>query len=881
MSSTKSRLVRWGAGALMIGALAGCGGGGGGGDAAVVTPPPPVVVPPVVVPDVAVPTGKAPVTFSSLSATQMAALAPVITVGKVSISSPPKVTFAISDGASTNNPVIGVGASTQSATATLPTLTYLRFSLAKLVPGTPLSGTTTTSPSKWVNYIVTTAPTTTAASTAQRPTAEREGTLVDNKDGTYTYTFRTDITTVKDAVAAMTLTAPNVAADLGDLTYDPNLTHRLTIQFSGGDIANPVNAIYDFIPATGKAVAATDTQRQVVAVASCNGCHEKLTLHGARIDTQYCVVCHTDQRKYGRTNRASTANAFPALTETATVDATTGITRYRYTPDTYVADGEVSGNFTTLVHKIHQGADLVKQNYNYADVAFNNKGFSMLGGGQKMCRVCHDNTKAAQADNWNAVPSRLACGACHDGINFATGGGTTLGGATTGHVGKAQATDSACALCHGAADIKTYHQTTDVTKNNPTIAAGLANFTYEIASAAVDATTNVLTVKFRINKDGTPLTTLTPTGFTSSPSFLLAWAMSQDGIPTPVDYNNLTSATTMQTKGDAKGASFASATMAGPDASGYFTATYSSANGFPVGAKLRAVALQGSYTQAAGTDGIAASTARHAKSVVKAVTGDAVRRTVVDSAKCANCHEWFKGHGGSRVYEVQVCVTCHVPGKATSGRGISDAVWDTYAARGAFSAADLKKLSEWGISMTATERALKLPVTTNAMKDMIHGIHSGRDRVNPFQDARDRTSGGGTGGAITLLDMRRMDFPGIRKNCETCHVAGSYASVPSNALASTYESINDAYAAAATTTNARTSYATPNATDKVTSPFAAACVSCHDSSAAQGHVGTQGGMIMVPRSTFVSNIATPGKGEACATCHGVGRAEDITVVHKR
>ena len=879
--STKSTIVRWGAAALMIGMLAGCGGGGGGETTAAA--PPPAVVPPAAAPGVAVPTGTAPVTFTALTAAQIAALTPAVTVGGVSISSPPVVTFAISDGATTNNAILGI------------TTSQVRFMLAKLVPGT--NG----SPSKWVSYGVINS----AGTGGQRPNAETNGTLVDNKNGTYTYTFANDVAKLKDKIAGLTFTAPESAADLGDLTYDPNLTHRLVIQMSGGGLENPVNAVYDFIPATGKAVTSTDTQRQVVAIASCNQCHEKLALHGsARIDTQYCVTCHTDQRKFGRTSVASTALAFPALVELAKVDPITGITSYYYsknttttsssyhptgTDPTYVGDGETMGDFPRMVHKIHQGHSLVKQNYNYANVVFNNKAFSILGDGQKMCAKCHDNTKAAQADNFNAVPSRLACGACHDGIKFSDGTGTTLAGAATGHVGKAQSSDALCALCHGAADIKVYHQMENITKHNPTIAAGLANFTYEIASAAVDATTNVLTVVFKISKDGTALASVSspPTGFTGGPGFILAWAFAQDGITTPVDYNNALSATTMQTKGEAKSVSFASSAISTPDASGYLTATISSANGFPVGAKMRAVSLQSYYTQSAGTGGIAANTARHAISVVKEVTGDTVRRKVVDPAKCSNCHEWLELHGGSRVAApestVLMCVMCHNPAKATSGRGISDAVWDTYAASGpGFSAADLKMLGEWGVSTTATERALLLPVTSNNMKDMIHGIHSGRDRVNPFRDARDRTGGtpAGSTGAITLLDFRRMDFPGRRQNCETCHLAGTYASVPANALASTYESINAAYAAAATTANAKASYATPNATDKVTSPFAAVCSSCHDSVAAQSHMATQGGMIQVTRATFATNIATPGKGEACATCHGVGRAEDVTVKHK-
>ncbi|MEK7753303.1 MAG: hypothetical protein AAB654_15370, partial [Acidobacteriota bacterium] len=188
----KFTFVRWGAVALMIGMLAACGGGGGGGDTTAAAPPAAVTPPVVTTPDVAVPTGTAPVTLTSLTATQVAALTPVVTVGKVTIASPPKVTFAISDGAATNNAIIGFGAASTSGS-----LTYLRFALAKLVPGT--NG----SPSKWVSYIVTS----TTAGAAQRPSTDNTGTLVDNNNGTYTYTFARDITKVKDEVAAMTMTA--------------------------------------------------------------------------------------------------------------------------------------------------------------------------------------------------------------------------------------------------------------------------------------------------------------------------------------------------------------------------------------------------------------------------------------------------------------------------------------------------------------------------------------------------------------------------------------------------------------------------------------------------------------------------------------------------
>jgi OmcA/MtrC family decaheme c-type cytochrome len=416
--------------------------------------------------------------------------------------------------------------------------------------------------------------------------------------------------------------------------------------------------------------------------------------------------------------------------------------------------------------------------------------------------------------------------------------------------------------------------TQNVTPHNPTVEAGLKNFSYEIDSASVNSATNEVTVKFRIRADGTPVTfvaaaanvTAPLSGFTGGPSFVLAYAMSQDGVTTPVDYNNLG-----RTNAQPATVSIANllstsraatvGTLSGPDASGFYTANIVAASGFPAGAKLRAVSLQGYFTQ------ISPAAARHTVSVVKAVTGDAVRRTVVDKEKCANCHEWFEGHGGNRVKETQLCVFCHNPGISSSGRGISDATWDTYVAAGRLSAAADKMLAEWGFDKTKTNRALQFPVTTNNLKDMIHGIHAGKERAVPFVDARDRTPA-----AITLLDMSKLGFPGILRKCETCHVSGTYSSVPANTLASTYEANNGAIAAPADVKLSLAS--TPNASDRVTTPFAGACVSCHDSSPAQAHMKLNGGQIMVNRSTLSLT------GESCAVCHGAGRDKDPAAVHK-
>ena len=89
-----STLVRWGALALMIGTLAACG-GGGGDDTTVAAPPAGGGAAAPAASTVAVPTGTAPVTFTALTATQIAALTPAVTVGGVTIASPPVVTFAV------------------------------------------------------------------------------------------------------------------------------------------------------------------------------------------------------------------------------------------------------------------------------------------------------------------------------------------------------------------------------------------------------------------------------------------------------------------------------------------------------------------------------------------------------------------------------------------------------------------------------------------------------------------------------------------------------------------------------------------------------------------------------------------------------------------
>lgn len=875
--------LKFAAASLLAVAIAGCGGGSDGAAGAAGAPG---AAGPAGPPGSAATTPANVVNLATVSADTWANMMPVGTVQSVAINSPPVLSFKVTDG---TNPVVGL------------TDAQLRFTIAKLVPG--VNG----SQSKWVNYIVGNPDT----GEPGRPTTENvKANLVDNKDGTYKYTFSRDITgpmqtkmaewfgsnasktstSVRNGVTTTsTWTKVDVlGADGKLLDYVPALQHRLVIQLSGSvnsvALKNPINVVYDFIPAINQVVAAADTQREIVATAKCNECHDQIgvtTPHGGRVDTRYCVTCHTDQRKTGQPASASVNNAF--------------------TGTTYIADGQVSGNFTTLVHKVHMGNRLSKTGYNYAGVLFNTVAYTQE---VTNCTKCHDNSatstaKTTQGDNWKQAPSIVACGSCHDGINFATGTGTTASGTSDGHVGgKVQLSDDKdCLTCHkagGFVDIAIAHAGVNKSPNNLTVPAGLTNFTYDVKTVTVN-TSNQPVVTFRVMKQTAPEAAATPVvfngtsaaplvGFTGGPSFMVGYAGVQDGV-TPADFNNFgkpRAQPALVTIGSLLG------TLGTPDADGYYIATFTAAAAaFPAGAKLRTIALQGYFTQAAGTNGIAASTARHTLSSVKAVSGEE-RRAIIDPTKCGSCHEVFEGHGGNRnmglgtVGSTAVCAICHNPGLVTSGRGMSDATFSAFP----FTAANLATLTSWGVDKNAVNGALALPQITNNLKDMIHGIHAGKARTNPIRIARDRTPA-----AVNLIDGADITFIGILKNCQNCHTAGSYSSVPANSLVSTEQAFtgvfangvfaNGVYVSGGTRTvaDAKKDLNTHNAKDLVTTPFTAACASCHDKAPAIAHMQSFGGRILVLRSTTIPSANPPV--ESCTVCHATGRQNDTALAHTK
>ena len=928
----KITLARLALGALIIGSLAACGGGGGGGGAAPpaggsssgsATLPPPL-------------TGAATTVDYSNGAAQFPVMTPVVTVGGASVNSAPVIAFSLGDG--NGNPYAGFDKITsKSATATAASYPNFAFSIAKLVPGTP---------SRWVSYIITTVPSTTTAAAPTRPSTDNTGKLEYLGQGIYQYTFYRDITKIKDAVAAMTVTAPKNKADLGDLTFDPNALHRITIQFAGNapgtstntptgansgvtavPLKNPLNVIYDFIPATGKAVLPTDAvaQRLIVDRLSCNECHGKLggipgtesqSFHsGSRYDPKYCVVCHTDQRKYDRNNptdsQVSTNFAFPVGS------------------NTYIADGVTVGDFPVLIHRVHKGEELIKQNYNFGGVLLNETKFPM---DLRNCTKCHDNTApkvAPQATNFQNVPSRLACGACHDGINFATGQGKTNNGKLIGHIGGIRTDDSLCAVCHDKDSIKSvYH--VPVTPPNPTnilvtggtngntnaawiasnrdnLPPGAIKVDYEIQSVSRNTSMRPVIV-FRMLQNGVAVPFNTPApppaemwnGFFGAPSVYFVWAVPQDGVTAPADFNASASSWLKNLwNGTATGT--AAGTLTGPDQNGWYTATLTGV-AVPDGAVMLSGGLGYSYSLSSNNTtggnppltqigvsefiasnnavpsttpqvtprfGVSQSTIFPAnpnalvggliavvpdKQVVASTgagpggTGGTYsgRRPIVDDAKCNACHKELglftaeAFHAGQR-NDGTTCAWCHNPNRTSSGWSADSAYF-------------------------------------------IHAIHGSDKRTKPF-----------TWHASAVgKSFADIGYPGILSKCETCHLPGTYDfSAPASASAlpnrlyrtvgaGTYSTApgsvqeyslppNPAPPGYVTqgviygsgfSYNAGTGVTTPAATTTlVISPIATACFSCHDSDIARQHMENELGSIYRDRASALT------RAEQCMFCH--------------
>ncbi len=860
-----------------------------------------------------------------------------ITSATIGTDGKPVVNFKVVD--DQGKPVIGLAypsLNTINSTATLPAYANFGFTIAKLVPGNPVTrsdGTTTKTPNRWVSYIVTSTPTFKSATdhstgtnpAAQRsPTTDNQGTMVDNGDGTYKYTFVRAITAAKAMVDAGTYTGNNIKAFLDDTTYAPALTHRVAMQLQGAmpgtgtntpdgitvkptvSSTNPVAAYLDFVPAGGSVTEA----RTITRVEVCQSCHKGNLLHG-RKDPNLCVVCHTNQAGYGYADVA-----FPAGDlNVATSDNSTNV------------DGVSTVTFPRWVHRIHMGEGLAKKGYNVRGVLFNEVAFPQ---DQRNCVKCHDSSATAKyptpnGDNWKNVPSRLACGGCHDGINFATGGGKQLSGGANHLAGVGLTDDARCASCHLPSDIEAFHipvspiaasilalpagSTATGYTNAASIAAydklptGAIKVSYDIGTVTVSSA-GVASMTFKLLQNGvaTPFNAASATAelwpnFVGGPGVELAFNVPEDGITAPADYN---AHYDVPLRGIFRGTGTGTSagTLTYDAASGYYTVTLT---GIKVPSTATMVTMGLGYTYAPQTTALPLTQTNLAKYPYNATTligglivevpnawkvasGKTSRRMLVEDARCNTCHAKLgvfaesAYHAGQR-NSSQTCAFCHNPNQ-TSGGWTASSNYFVHAIHGATKRSvqntwHYPDINVWGIGNPGNIKncaACHLPGAINF--GTVYTKTSSFD-VNPLSSSIINSTSSAS--AVTTFNNNfdnRLYVTVATGTYTVASTAGATGGPAPTSVTSPYVALNNDYGvgfAYAPTTGVSTNAA---ATTLVNSPTTNACFSCHDTAKAQQHMTANGGSIYAPRAAALA------KAEQCLLCHAGGKIADVEVVHQ-
>ncbi len=396
-------------------ALGGCGGGGGGDSAAGVEPGPPPpngpVEPPPPLPPIP---SEDEVDAADLGSSDNV----VATMTGISFASPPTVTFTlIANGSLTVN---GVDSS------------MLRASFARL--------TTTADDfdsSNWTSYV----------SRSEDPVCRSQADIDDGNNRCTTFTDSTDPASipqsalkVQNAAAIGKTVAHQATTESGGaleqnsdgswsytLITDPgdpaNLAtvHQICLQFSLAATSN--NPCIEFVPedlinpAIGEEATSLNDNfyndyhtRKIVDDASCNSCHDVLTVHGSRTATGYCMTCHN--------------------------------------PDSSDANSTNTVDMKVMAHRIHFSKNLpsVEDGEDYVIWGFRNgeHNYSHVSYPQNanQCTRCHagqeDIDYAAEqglpmplaaitpdGHDWATYPGRAACESCHDDKTGHGGGGSS------------------------------------------------------------------------------------------------------------------------------------------------------------------------------------------------------------------------------------------------------------------------------------------------------------------------------------------------------------------------------------------------------------------------------------------------------------------------
>lgn len=670
-------------------------------------------------------------------------------ITSVTLNSPPVVAFTL-----TNKDGLGVVGLSGNAVSGV---------IAKLIPGA--DGT----PNSWQNYVNreegpdgSTAPGSEVLTSAIQGDRDRGGTLLDNNDGTYVYTFSVDPT--------------NVSSPL-PVSYDPALTHRIALQIQAGNSRTyPRNPTYTFRPADG--ATSGILTRDVVSIDTCNGCHNRLAFHGGgRLDTKYCVTCHNP----------------------GSIDQDSGNTL----------------DFKVMIHKIHAGIDgyqiygFRERLHDYSNVVWTQD--------IRNCTTCHDVTAAPDAENYRNVPSREACGSCHNDVNFATGEGHSDANFI--------AENSECSVCHSDSGfVGSIADSHEILADTAALAyqfnilgvtnTGPGDFP-QITFSVTDPTNG--NAPYDLNEPDGPFT---QGGGASRLAVDLAW--------NTIDYTNIGNGGSAPASVVSLNPLFGGATDNGD---GSYTITSDVPIPLAGVTGSGGVGLEGH--PAADLDGDGTVSRAERIPVTSAVDYFAItdaspvaRREVVAIEKCEACHKNVSLHGSNRNNETQLCVMCHNPNNTDIARRPADPA----------ATPDGKR-----------EESVDF-------KRMIHQIHAGKVVVYGF------------GGSVH--DFRDVVFPGKLTACDTCHIDDSYYPVDSSrVLATTID----------TGANRSDPFDDINITPNASA--CSSCHTGDLEKAHMEQNGGAFDAMQLPDGTLNSPTRGNGLVETCALCHGPGAIADVKVAH--
>ena len=571
-----------------------------------------------------------------------------------------------------------------------------------------------------------------AAGTFNEPNSDSGG-VTTGGPGQYQYVFHTK------APAGFDATATHTIGIFGS---------RVLTDFNLG--TNYASITYNFVPNGANVTKVHD----VIRTASCNTCHDQLSFHGgARRGVEMCVLCHN-----------------PGMVDT-------------------VSGGSV--DFKVMIHELHMGEKLptvvAGKPLLVAGTDFSKIAYPADPGDPRRCETCHSQTTgAAQATAYLTNPTREACGACHNDVNFATG---------ANHPGGPQIDDKQCANCHipqGELDFDASIKGAHVAPTASSLLTGLA---VNIAKVDKGTAGNAPVVSFTVQDgSGKPLA-LSQLG---SISFTMAG-------PT-TDYGKTSFGSDVTTPGYVTENALTAASAATCDNSGNCQYTFTHA--VPAGSKgTFVIGVESRRTEVLLPNTTSQQSVQYgAKNQVSyfSVDGSTVapRRTVVSTADtCNKCHVALTFHGTLR-NQVEYCVICHNP----SG---TDA-----PVRGSAQVASDKTAPPQGINLNL----------------LVHRIHQGADLLvnapnrpyivvgfqgshNNFSDPNDKESG------VLPARYPAMSPTGATGNvqaCAMCHVNGSEQNLPDGKNAVT----------------------DPQGPINPIQPIASACTGCHVTNAAAVHVLT-------------------------------------------